>query len=1121
MKNLTIFKKSTIVTLLFFLNISCLTSQNLYELYETSFHPPASVQQYVNSYLSGGVGLNPYDYTQLETYCIFNSPSGKSIKIFGFYYEDRNKTDNGLSSSPEILIPNGVKMWKIRFTPNEVGNWNYRIYVSDKVHKMTYILNSVSFNCTKSAINNRNSKGFIRSANSRYLKYETGQPYYPIGNSCYSFSGNFWDQPEKGTNEMKAHMNEMSENKINFFRFEINHFGGVNLFGPDYSENQWPIAKDTIYYDQFNQHDSWQLDYIINYANSKGIDLWLTLFAHSTFGADGNYCDGNGVEVGVPYTDPVNSVTTYIKTNGCGNIPYSYCNWALKNPFNVYMEKKDHNIKSSLTGSCNSPYDFFDINNTEAIKVQRNLIKYIIARWGYATNILAFELMDEANIKAFNQDNTYPHYVPVPSDFDSNYVAWNHNTYDFIKSIDCNNHLITSAFAGDAFIDSPNYNINNKVDFTQGHYYFDYTQVDPEERFYEHTLMNLIAFHDKPFIIGEFGYWPSKQNDPRVYELHNALWSTFFNGAFGSASFWEYDYLSGMGVLSEYKGISNFLKILPQFSGNYNRCKTKITNGLRSYYLKSNNGYQFYGWAQDVDYIYNSMYVNMYDATHNYINVFPTHRPSVSSITNRLMLQVSKNAKYEVKWYATNTGECVERDILMAQNSQLELNIPPNLLGSEYADAGFSVSCKPSIGWVEKQTCPTQWNLVMPNSKLAINDIGSIIYINSNRRICGFWKAQNDNNWSDAILSDSNDTKVLNGSNALLWSTINNCIYYIGEDQKIYKLFYSGSSWHCQLACSSQWNSVLATSALTECSDGSLLYVNVNKEICTLYISGGSMLDGIIPTTRKALNGKGLVNDPLSYATTYYVGSDYKIWKVFYTSNGWQNQQVCPTQSNVVRVNSELVTGESSIFYVNSNNKLCILYKDGGIYYDAIVNNTINIKSNSQLSHGEYATVYFIGTDNNIYKEFYSSAWKFTALNQSGFCQESANLNILTSTTYGIYYSGLSDNMVHDFAYNSILKSSEIVDNNSENVNSNIEDETKQYKVYPNPISKENGKLFIDCHSDNCNPYISIYNIYGQLVKNTRFISNGVDLSDLNPGMYMIMFDNGNSVESHKLIIEN
>ncbi len=1121
MKNSTILKKSTIVTLLFFLNISYLASQNLYELYETSFQPPTIVQQYVNSYLSGGVGLNPYDYTQLETYCIFTSPSGKSIKTFGFYYEGQNKTDNGLPSSPEILVPNGVKTWKIRFTPNEVGNWNYRIYVSDKVHKMTYVLNSVSFNCTKSATNNRNSKGFIRSANSRYLKYETGQPYYPIGNSCYSFSGNFWkpDQPEKGTNEMKAHMDEMSENKINFFRFEINHFGGVNLFGPDYSESKPEREMNTIYYDQFNQHDSWQLDNIINYANSKGIDLWLALFAHSTFGANGNYCKGNNdtgyTKIGYRYINPVNGDTIYIKADSCNNIPYSYCNWAKENPFNVYMEKKDHNIKSSLTGSCNSPYDFFDINNTEAIKVQRNLIKYIIARWGYATNILAFELMDEANIKAFNQKDEYPFYVPAPSNFDANYVTWNHNTYDYIKSIDHNNHFITSAFAGDAFIDLPNHDINNKVDFTQGHYYFDYTLVDPEERFSNNTNMNLDTFSDKPFIIGEFGYWPNEQDDPRVYELHNALWSTFFNGAFGSASFWEYDYLSKMGVLSEYKGISNFSKTLPQFSGNYNRHKIKTINGLRSYYLKSDNS--LYGWIQAYDYRYNNMYEK------GYIANFPNMKPSVSSIVNSLTLSVNKNAKYEVKWYNTNTGECVANDLQYktVTNNQLNISMPSDLLNSDYADAGFSISCKPTTGWVEKQTCPTQWNSVMPNSKLAINDIGAIIYINSNRQICGFWKAQNDNNWSDAILSNPTDKKVLNGSNALLWSTINNCIYYVGDDQKIYKLFYSGGSWQCQLACSSQWNSVLATSALTECPDGSLLYVNVNKEICTLYISGSSMLDGIIPTTRKALNGKGLVNDPLSYATTYYVGSDYKIWKVFYTSNGWQNQQVCLTQSNIVRENSELVTGESSIFYVNNNNKLCILYKDGGIYYDAVINNTINIKSNSQLSHGEYATVYFIGTDNNIYKEFYSSAWNFTALNQSGFCQESANLNILTSTTYGIYYSGLSDNMVHDFAYNSILKSSEIVDNNSENVNSNIEDETKQYKVYPNPISKENGKLFIDCHSDNCNPYISIYNIYGQLVKNTRYISNGVDLSDLNPGMYMIMFDNGNSVENHKLIIKN
>ena len=1155
MKNISKMKRILVIIYLILGNYYISNSQiivqsntdapKLFDLYELTFQLPQDIQQYVDSYLAGGPGINPYDYTQIDVHAIFVSPGRKIIPISGFYYEGQNKTDDGSPDSSETLVPSGLKTWNIRFTPIETGNWSYQLLIIDLVNNISFSA-SGKFDCNKSNNNNRNSKGFIRLANKRYLKYETGQPYYPVGTSQLSFAGDYWQQPEKGTNEFKYYIDEMATYGFTFFRFEINMVTGINLFGPDYSVGGDNLANTApVYYDQFNQHDSWQLDRILDYANLAGIDLWVALQSFAAFGANGNYSDNLSspcVDYGFQYTDPDNNQLSWIMTGYCGDDDYySHCNWAKANPFNFYMES-GHPKKSKNRGTCATPYDFFDINNIESTKVQHNLIKYIIARWGYATNILAFELMDEANVPSLNIKDkqplfAYPHYESVPSNFNDNYVTWNNSTYDFIKMIDKNNHLITSAFAGSALPNSTGgnegyYRINKKMDFTQAHQYMKYDTVatpNPENCYFAEAGLHLKAFN-KPYIVGETGYWPDKTVDPMVYELHNMLWGTFFNGSIGPVIYFNHNFLStrlvsNIDVLFNYKRLSEYSKQLPQFSELYTPAYIEAIRStgeldFRTYYLQSPNGYELYGWSQDDYYRYLPMFAG------NYLKKFPNTRPSTNNIINEFSLPVSKhNTEYEIKWFNTITGE-YSVDNQRSDEYGLTLSMPTSLLESYYADAGFIISCKPSSGWVEKQTCPGQWNSVLANSELAIDDAGGMIYINTNRQICGFWKQQNNSEWLDAILNHPDDSRVLKGSTALLWSPKNYCIYYVGEDAKIYKLFWDWriSGWVCQPACPKQWNSVLPTSALTESPDGSIFYVNSKNDICLLYPKDGSMYDGMINTRVKPLNGKGLAYCNSNDWSTYYVGKDQKIWRVFYKYDGWQNNQVSPSQWNMVNTNSEIVADiYGNIFYVNTNNKLCILFPRDGSYLDGIVNEKINIKSGSHFT-GNYGTIYFIGDDNNIYKEYYSSGWIYEVLNQIGFCQEQANSSILFSQTYGLYYVGLTDNMIHDFSYNHTLKTAQIDENNLNDTFKNrisAERSEMKYKVYPNPVSKKKGSLYIEMPGNTFNPQIDIYTIYGQKVKTIKSVTNGIDIHDLNTGMYILMIKNDTAIENYKIVVED
>ena len=69
-----------------------------------------------------------------------------------------------------------------------------------------------------------------------------------------------------------------------------------------------------------------------------------------------------------------------------------------------------------------SPFEIF--YNEKAIENTRNLFRYIIARWGYATNLIAWELWNEENqlLKIHGEEQ-----LPIPLDeYADHVIAW-HN----------------------------------------------------------------------------------------------------------------------------------------------------------------------------------------------------------------------------------------------------------------------------------------------------------------------------------------------------------------------------------------------------------------------------------------------------------------------------------------------------------------------------------------------------------------------------------------------------------------------------------------------------------------------------------------------------------------------
>ncbi len=112
---------------------------------------------------------NPYDPTEIRLDGRFTSPSGEVVLVPGFYFEDHAYLRG-------IPVSTGETSWRVRFTPVESGDYSYRIIATT----LSGSARSSAGNFTVTASDN---PGFVRvdSRNPRYMAFDNGAPYYPIG----------------------------------------------------------------------------------------------------------------------------------------------------------------------------------------------------------------------------------------------------------------------------------------------------------------------------------------------------------------------------------------------------------------------------------------------------------------------------------------------------------------------------------------------------------------------------------------------------------------------------------------------------------------------------------------------------------------------------------------------------------------------------------------------------------------------------------------------------------------------------------------------------------------------------------------------------------------------------
>jgi hypothetical protein len=191
---------------------------------------------------------NPYDQAQVALSASFQSPSGATREVPGFW--------------------DGRDAWMVRFTPDEIGAWSYTIHVRDRFG--TADSAPSNFDVTTS-----DRHGWLQIASwhdpklsPRYLVYHDGTPFYGIGR-CEAFTLADARTDASGDLNTLKRMHENGENLVVW----------------------WPHYSYTFFSNSATNYERVDMQLIDSYlasAERLGITVVYTIWDHNLLRGDGH-----------------------------------------------------------------------------------------------------------------------------------------------------------------------------------------------------------------------------------------------------------------------------------------------------------------------------------------------------------------------------------------------------------------------------------------------------------------------------------------------------------------------------------------------------------------------------------------------------------------------------------------------------------------------------------------------------------------------------------------------------------------------------------------------------------------------------------------------------------------
>ncbi len=1001
-----------------------------------------------------GTFSNYYDPAIIDVYGEFWSPTGVYYKVNGFYHKDYTQTIT--SSSPfnlEVLTANGQNHFKVRFTPNEVGAWTFR-FTAVENQSLALTVNypstgTFSFNCGLSP-----DKGFIQRANNLFLKRSTGELYVPIGDNVPWYGTPVYrGTQEYGTNEYKVYMDNMSAQGMNFMRIWLDDYDAMALIGYEF------VTNTSHYTTNYNQKDAWQLDWIMNYAKQKNITVEICLFSHASW----------------------------------GHLGYAANNWNAYNPFNT-----------ANGGVISSPYDFF--TNNQAIKITKNLLRYAVARWGYAPHLRDWELWNEVNqIVSFNTAQP-----PNLSTYYSNVATWHQTMYNHLKAMDPWDHLVTTSFAGDG--NPYALSINAPLDFVQTHDYKDMiynTSDNFQNHFYGTAATMRTSYPAKPYICGEWGgaHFPPpgvttfmKDIDPYGVDLHSSLWSGLFSGAMGVPELWFWQQeMHTPNLYAIYSPVNTFASALPPMGQDYvtgainTGCATTADNGLRTFYMRKSTPDTIMGWTQDVNFWMQRMRSNYptYLGTMNIVN-----RPPAASMVNDITIPVSRPGIYTVKWYDAETGLLYSTASQTVTGASITFTIPSALRTSKFGDGVFQVMLDCSkYEWRYDEIL-----LTLPAdvaSDVVCNPVNSqVFYRTAANEIRSIWFNTTTTTWEWSALNNA----ATNCAGSLAVAPDGE-VFYRTTSNGLNSIKFNGTSW-VNTTCDNQALSNVGGNVAVA-PIGQVFFRTLDNKIHSIWRTGSTA-----PWQFSVLNNaaSGNVAGDLAVSPNGQVffrtltGALNNIW---HNGTSWVLSNLDNSAASGVAGNIA-VTPNGQVFYKTTSNKLWNIFWNPttSTWWGSNCDNAASSGVDGGLVTNAAGQVFYRTTSGNINNISWSGTWQWSALNNATPSNVSGSL--LACDNLGrIYFKG-TDNRIHRiyiesqcFPHNPGHFRAALVEDGQEAVSG--------LRIYPVPAAST-----LQVESDSPVFKLVVYAITGQQLISRDASGSGAEtlqLEGLAPGLYLLQVE--------------
>jgi len=192
-----------------------------------------------------------------------------------------------------------------------------------------------------------------------------------------------------------------------------------------------------------------------------------------------------------------------------------------------------------------------------AMDKYKNKLRYMVGRWGYSTNIAAFEFFNEIDNGVFTPADS----IIIPH---INITNWHDEMARYLKGIDPYNHLVTTSIS---HRDIAGLNSIAYIDFNQKHIY-KHTEKIPS------IYPDYIQTYGKPYVVGEFGYrW--EDADPQYateadYDYKRGLWYGLFSPTPILPMTWWWEFFDDQNMTPYFRAVREISdKMLKACNGSF------------------------------------------------------------------------------------------------------------------------------------------------------------------------------------------------------------------------------------------------------------------------------------------------------------------------------------------------------------------------------------------------------------------------------------------------------------------------------------------------------------------------------------------------------------------------